>query len=134
MKSDVEKLLNISPDGDPFLKLFSSNGLMLLSGYNRVVFGSRGPYVEINECQIKTKNMHIPINQLYRLSDSRVYYVEFRSNCESNVMVYYQLRTVAYADYKLGMFYISPTDLYFLDGSPAMRTDTFNERYIDFFE
>jgi len=41
---------------------------------------------------------------------------------------------VAYADYRLGMFYISPFDLYFEDKSPIVKSDNINEKSFDFFE
>lgn len=85
-------------------------------GFNRIVVGDRGPYVEFLPGQIDTKDIHIPEKELWRLHDRRVYYIEFRTRGIENVMVYYQLRTVSYADYKIGMFYISPYDLYLTNG------------------
>ena len=41
--------------------------------------------------------------------------MEWRTNDQSNVKVYDQKRTVDYADYKVGLFYISPFDL-FIEG------------------
>ena len=80
--------------------------------YERIVIGQRGPYIEFTTNQILCDKLFIPKNQLYRLSDPKVYYIEFRTNDSSNVKVYYQMRTAAYADYKIGSFYISPDDLY----------------------
>ena len=37
------------------------------------------------------------------------FYIERRSNCESETFIYDQLRTVAYADYKIGMLYVHPS-------------------------
>lgn len=85
-------------------------------GFNRIVVGGRGPYVEFLPEQLNLRSIHVPSDQLYRFHDRRSYYIEFRTNDTSNVMVYYQLRTVAYADYKIGMFYISPYDLYLSNG------------------
>lgn len=84
--------------------------------YQRVVIGQRGPYIEFTKNQIIDNLLYIPKNQLYRLSDPKIYYVEFRT-IENNVKVYYQMRTVAYADYLLNHFYISPFDLYKSDGT-----------------
>jgi len=39
---------------------------------------------------------------------------------DCDVKVYYQMRSVAYADYKIGYFYISPSDLYKVDGESCM--------------
>jgi hypothetical protein len=38
--------------------------------------------------------------------------VEWRTKDQSNVKVYEQSRTVDYADYRVGLFYISPFDLF----------------------
>ena len=40
-----------------------------------------------------------------------MYYTEYRSNGESNVKLYVQKKTVSYADYKIGMCYISLDDI-----------------------
>lgn len=77
----------------------------------RVVIGDRGPYVEFDWQQIIAKNFFIPVDQEYRKTDKRVYYVEARSNDAAYVKLYYQKRTVAYADYKINKVYISPFEL-----------------------
>lgn len=109
-------ILNADKNGNPNIELYSKDGFKLSKGYTRIVIGGRGPYVEFNEEQIDFKSFHIPKDQLYRLTDRRVYYIELRSIDESNVKLYYQLQTVAYADYKIGMLYISPHDLFFSTG------------------
>ncbi len=133
MKLDAKNLLRIGETGDRTSSLRSDSGLLLATGYNRIVFGGRGMYVEFSESQIEMMNIHIPVNQLYRLTDLRIYYVEFRSCDVSSVKVYYQVKTVAYADYKIGLFYISPSDLY-LSGKCVLRSDNINEKSVDFFE
>ena len=44
--------------------------------------------------------------------------MEWRTRDQSNVKVYDQKRTVEYADYKVGLFYISAFDL-FVGGEPV---------------
>lgn len=70
-----------------------------------MVFGGRGPYVEITETQMQHENLHLITNVRH------VYFHEYRSNCTANVMVYLQRRTIAYADYRVGLYYISPFEL-----------------------
>ena len=107
---------------------------IIAHGYQRVVIGQRGPYVEFNKNQIIDDKLYIPKNQLYRLSDPKVYYIEFRT-IDCDVKVYYQMRSVAYADYKIGYFYISPSDLYKIDGSPCMMLgEDFEETAKEFFD
>jgi len=97
-------------------KLYSANGLLLLRGYTRVVIGDRGPYIEATLDNINPLNVRIPKNQEWRVKDEewmdKVFYAEYRSQCDSYVKIYWQMKTVSYADYKIGHFYISPSDLY----------------------
>jgi hypothetical protein len=115
------KRLNIAVDaGSETLFLFSQSGLHLATGYTRVVIGKRGPYIEFRPNQIVWTNFHVPESQIYRFRDARVFYIEHRSNCNSNVMLYQQRRTVAYADYKIGFCYISPFDLIMTGTCPVI--------------
>jgi len=115
------KRLNISVDtGNDKLIFLSKSGLHLATGYTRVVIGKRGPYVEFQHKQIQWGYFEVPDGQEYRWHDSTAFYVEFRSKCASNVMLYYQKRTVSYADYKVGMFYMSPADLVMQSTCPVV--------------
>lgn len=119
MKS-IRKRLNIAIDeGSPTLMFQSRSGLLLAIGYRRVVIGGRGPYVEFNPGQIQWSCFHVPKEEEYRGADKRVYYIEYRSNCNSNVKLYFQKRAVAYADYKVGMCYIAPQDLMQVNTTPV---------------
>lgn len=121
--------------GTDNISLHTKMGETIALGYDRVVFGKRGPYVEFDKYQIQEKKLYIPTNQLYRLSDPKVFYVEFRSLDQSNTMVYYQLRNVAYADYKIGYFYVSLFDLYTYTGELCAKTLDLNlEIAQNFFE
>lgn len=121
IKKCYTDLLNISEDGGR-IKLKTKSNTIVCNGYDRIVFGGRGPYIEFNKNQLLDNAFFVPKSQLYRISDSRIYYIEFRSNDVSNVKLYYQLRTVAYADYKLGYFYMSPLDLYTDDNIVCMNS------------
>lgn len=103
MTTDYTARLKISADGGEQV-LRCVRGQTLCRGYTRIVIGQRGPYVEIHEDQLAQENFD-EIQALHR------YFVELRSEL-SNVMCYYQLEPVDYADYRRGMFYISPFDLY----------------------
>jgi hypothetical protein len=116
MKKVID-LLKIPIDGAKiplFTKYPSYNSIA--DRYQRVVIGQRGPYVEFTKNQIIDSLLYIPRNQLYRLSDPKVFYIEFRT-VEQNVKVYYQMRSVSYADYLINHFYISPADLFKEDGT-----------------
>lgn len=126
-------ILNISKDGDPKIKLFTKSNTLVSNGYRRICIGKRGPYVEMTEDQVIMSTFFVPKEQLYRFFDKRIYYIEMRSNDVSNVKMYYQLKTVSYADYKIGMFYISPVDLYDIHGTCIIKTNEVKEYLSKFF-
>lgn len=129
------ELLNIPETGGKIpLYVKDSGKLNISNAYERVVIGQRGPYVEFTKKQISEKGLYIPTKQLYRLSDPKVYYIEFRT-IQGNAKVYYQMRTVAYADYKIEHFYISPDDLEMEDGIPCISQDiSFYKNAEEFFQ
>jgi hypothetical protein len=98
------------------LTLKTENGLILATGYNRIVIGSRGPYVEFHPEHIVCANIVVPTNQSWRLKHDNVYYNEYRSRDYCNVKLYEQRRVVDYADYIVGMWYISPFALWSEEG------------------
>ncbi len=93
------------------INLYSHDRTKLAIGYVRVVIGKRGPYVEFLKSHIEWNQFIVPENQFYRFDSKVTYYNEFRSIDNSFVMLYEQKRLVKYADYKIGMYYISPKDL-----------------------
>lgn len=102
--------LRIPLKGDSRL-FYTKSGTPVATGYTRVVIGDRGHYIEFTTKQIIAKNFHIPKEQEYRKTDKCVYYIEARSRDASFIKLYYQRKTVKYADYKVGMVYISPFEL-----------------------
>lgn len=112
----VAEQLKIPLKGNAKMRFYTASGLHVATGYKRVVIGDRGPYIEFNPQQVVRDNLHIP-------EQRHVYFTELRSNDESNVMVYDQRRTVKYADYKIGLYYVSPVDLY-VGGSPTINQNT----------
>lgn len=90
------------------------SGLLVAVGYRRLVIGQRGAYIEFNDEHIEHDKLTVPEDQKYRFSGDwpdKVFYFEYRTIDESNVMVYHQNQYVGYADYKPGFYYISPADL-----------------------
>ena len=115
MATDYKDRLRIPLEGNDHTRFETKRGLHVATGYTRIVVGGRGPYIEFLPGHLFWDNLHIPDDEKYRLDHpwkDRVYYVEWRTNDEINVKVYEQKRTVDYADYKLGLFYISPFDLF----------------------
>jgi hypothetical protein len=118
IREDYRKRL-ILPETYPLDKLIhkkcvyfsTKSGTPIAKHYVRVVIGDRGPYIEFTKHQINHDETHIPTEQQWRVNHKGCYYVELRSNDDSNVKIYVQKRTVKYADYVVGMYYISPFDL-----------------------
>eukprot|EP01084_Bolivina_argentea_P069413 126300_1 len=110
-----------------FYNTSNSNQQLIATNYNRIVYGDHGPYIEFNADQINWDSF--PNTQ--SKGDSVAYYDEFYNSDDKNVKLYAQRKTVSdqpnppsgkysvhhnrsegYADYKIGMYYISPDDLY----------------------
>ncbi|MBU2652555.1 MAG: hypothetical protein KKA81_16645 [Bacteroidetes bacterium] len=109
----------------PEVGLITQAGETVCRGFTRVVIGDRGPYLEFSREQALLDRFSVPKNQQYRLTPAwkdKVYYVEYRT--PSGVMIYEQLRTVSYANYKVGMFYVSPWDVELVLVSKAKTTHT----------
>lgn len=78
-------------------------GLVIARDFTRIVHGGRGAYVEIADKDINKAAMTL-------IKARHTYYDEYRAGDEL-VKFYLQRRTVKYADYKVGMWYVSPVDL-----------------------
>lgn len=103
--------LKISVDDKSEVSFFTRSKLQIANGHIRVVIGKRGPYVEFAGDQIIRDNIYIPKDKEYKLQNEYPYYHEYRSKDEYYVKLYYQQMTVSYADYKVGLWYASPSDL-----------------------
>jgi len=103
--------LNLPIQGEEDILFYTPNGLEIAKGYIRVIIGERGPYVEFEERHITRENISIPKNQAWRVDHPNAYYVEYRSSDYCNVKIYEQKKTVDYANYKIGCWYISPFDM-----------------------
>ena len=118
MATDYRKRIKIPHDGSEDMKLFSESGELVATGYIRVVFGGRGPYIEFSKKQMNGDALYVPKDLQWKFDEEQVgkiCYYEFRTK-EDYVKVYFQQKTVDYADYKVRKFYISPFDLYDNDG------------------
>ncbi|MCK5018467.1 MAG: hypothetical protein KAS32_15515 [Candidatus Peribacteraceae bacterium] len=108
---NIRRKLILPEVGENDIKFYTHSGLLVANGYTRVVIGDRGPYIEFKGSQICQRNIFIPDNEKWRLNSSNSFYIEYRSKCESYVKLYYQVKTVSYADYKVGLWYIDPNVL-----------------------
>jgi hypothetical protein len=122
-KKKVEAKLNLREFGRPTTAFYTPSGVLFAVGYNRVVYGDHGPYVEFDRAQIKAE-----LRARYKKSVQPEHYYEWLTPYTDKAMkVYDQKRTVqhmknppkggfrgnraeGYADYKIGKVYVSPYD------------------------
>lgn len=91
-----------------------NSGLLFAHTFKRVVHGGRGDYVEFTYEQILPKlyykfdedHMEFDINNFDKYTG--FYYHWLYPLFDTETKVYFQLKTVKYADYKLYHFYVSP--------------------------
>lgn len=114
----AEKYHNWYQENTPdFLKntnhkaLYTLNGSLLCSSYERVVVGDYGAFVEFGPAQASENTFVVAPGQEYRIKDPRysknIKYEWYTVNDGSNVKIYKQKRRVTYADYLPGMYYVS---------------------------
>lgn len=103
--------------------LYTINGSLICNGYDRIVIGDYGAYIEFSSEQANKDLFIIAPGQEYRLEPrySNVKYIWLTIDDGSQIKVYYQKNTVSYADYKPQYYYISVYEAY-----PAIIT-TLNE-------
>ena len=87
-------------------KLYLTDGSLFATKYNRVVHGGRGDYIELEKDHIVPELISKFGNNLNGTYD--FYYLWLHPIDKPQYKVYYQLKTVKYADYKIGKYYISP--------------------------
>lgn len=99
------KFLNDKP------KLYSDYGNLICNGFNRIVIGDYGLYIEFTKEQ--AGEFITATGQEYRDTEKYKYckYSWLQSSIEDNTMIYLQKNTVDYADYKPGMYYVSVYDV-----------------------
>lgn len=101
-------------DGD-VIPCYTLSGTLIARGYKRIVIGDYGAFVEIGPDQINARVLRVKPGQEYRINDpqfaDRVKYHWLTANDFSGIKVYFQQKTVSYADYLPGMYYISPYEL-----------------------
>jgi hypothetical protein len=122
MPTKYQDRLRIPLEGNDFTRFETETGLHVATGYIRIVLGGRGPFIEFLPTHVIWDSLQMPDEEKYRLDHpwkDKVFYVEWRTKDQSNVKIYDQKRTVDYADYKVGLFYISAFDL-FVEGEPVI--------------
>ena len=115
-----EKYRNALPEwcnlnGDPHAALKTLDGTLLSVGYERIVIGDYGAFVEISPASIRKEALCCKQGQEYRYASERfaerVKYLWMTVKDRSDCKIYLQKKTVTYADYVPGMYYISPYEV-----------------------
>jgi ribosomal protein S18 acetylase RimI-like enzyme len=120
----IEKEYNLPEKGSNEFIFYDKNGKILSIGYERVVYGDHGPYIEFTTEQI---NWEVFVH--HQIKGPASYYHE-HYNIDKRVMLYNQFKTVhnipnppegkysfnnnrseGYADYNIGRLYLDPDDL-----------------------
>lgn len=109
---EYKQRLKINADeGDDDTVIHTEENMVIAKGYERVVIGDRGPYIELAHRHILLDGIFIPKEQHWRFEPKwrkKVYYFEFRTIDEAYLKVYLQNRCVNYADYKEEFWYVDP--------------------------
>jgi hypothetical protein len=95
--------------------IVSRDGTLIASTYNRIVIGHYSAFLEMNYDDLYRENIRCKKGQEYRIANpkysDKVKYLWFTTKDDSCCKLYKQKREVAYADYKIGMWYISPFEV-----------------------
>ena len=96
--------------------LYTESGVQIAKKYDRVVIGDYGAFVEIAHEDMIAFNVKIKPGEEYRILDpefsERVKYLWYTTVQAPFVKLYYQKKTVPYADYIPGKWYISPYEIH----------------------
>ena len=111
--TSLPKELNIN--GDENYKIFSKGNTLIANGYDRIVIGDYGAFIEIDVSKMLLNNCKVKKGQEYRYLDDKyrdnVKYLWLTANDNSNIKIYFQKKIVDYADYQINKFYINPFEI-----------------------
>ena len=90
--------------------LYTLSGSPICSGYDRIVIGDYGAFIEFSQ-SVFSDSFIIKPGQEYRVNDERysknVKYIWMTIDDGSQIKIYFQKRKVTYADYRPGKYYVS---------------------------
>lgn len=91
------------------IEIRTLSGYLVSTGYNRIVIGDFGAYIEFDESQALIDDYIVKPGQEYRQTPqyANTKYNWLCHRLDQSIKIYYQKRTVSYADYKVGMYYVS---------------------------
>lgn len=110
---NLPKGFKLSGDNRP---LYTQHGCLVCTGYRRIVVGDYGAFVEFDDKQANLLMFRVQPGQEFRLNDinysKNVKYNWLTVKDGSDIKIYQQKKTVLYADYIPGMYYISPNECF----------------------
>ena len=92
--------------------MFQNREIVFATDFNRIVHGGRGSYFEFETEHLIKDAVFMPDNMVWRTTPkwrNTVFYYEYRTKV-GNLKLYYQRKTVTYADYIVGKWYVSIED------------------------
>lgn len=96
--------------------LYTLNRTLICNGYDRIVIGDYGAFIEFSSEHAMSSNFIIKKGQEYRVNDERyknnVKYIWLTIDDDSDIKIYFQKRKVSYADYKPEKYYVSVHEVY----------------------
>lgn len=123
-RARVERDFNLPEFGDPNRKFFSPSGELIARGFNRMVYGDHGPYIEFTKNQIDLTRLNKDEQRVEKLPKRRF---DLWYSSDGYVKAYDQIRDVSdrpnpprgkyacsndradgYADYRPGFVYVDP--------------------------
>lgn len=126
----IPKFLKIDGSDDI---LYNFSQTLIAHGYERIVIGDYGAFVEFNQEQANPKAYITKSGEEYRSTERyapTVKYEWLTTRDSSDVKIYLQRRTVPYADYKSGYFYISVFEVWACSGFDGVaRSKDSQERH-----
>lgn len=109
---NIPSFLNVSGSITP---LFTLNGTKICNGYDRIVIGDYGAFIEFSQ-EHMASNFVIKKGQEYRVNDKKyknnVKYIWLTINDKSDIKIYFQKKRVLYADYKPSKYYVSVHEVF----------------------
>lgn len=111
-KNSLPKNLNVNGDN---IDIYTKDGTLIASGYDRIVIGDYGAFLEIPLIKFYKNSSKCKTGQEYRIKNEdfrkRVKYFWLTAVDKSDIKIYFQQKTVVYADYKPKFIYICPFEV-----------------------
>ena len=105
----------LSIDGGT-ISIYSCKGVLISKGYERIVVGDYGAFIEFKESDANIEKFTVELGQEYRINDpnysNNVKYHWYTIPDNNNLKIYKQVKTVSYADYLPNMYYVSVHQVY----------------------